>query len=303
MANDMPGRDAVDNYDAYHLWLGIPPDEQPPSHYRLLGVRLFEENPEVIRNAADRQRSHVKRLGVNQYEAVGQQLLNEIESAKICLLRPEKRLAYDAQLRSQLAQQSAVSPAAAAAVSSMTHEETLIVGSDPSCDMVIDRPTVSGLHCSVMRRDDTVILRDLKSTNGTFVNAVRIQQPTKISQVDLVVLGRETRLKLPAKFFPPSARDMRGCCVGRSPECEICLPNSTVSSYHARVLMGSHGCLLEDFGSTNGTTLFDAAGRQLKLTPHQPVALDDWQEVAFGKQRLSLAQLIQDASRAPTGNK
>ena len=45
----------MDDYDVYHLWLGIPPEEQPPNHYRLLGVPAFEQNVEVIRNAADRQ--------------------------------------------------------------------------------------------------------------------------------------------------------------------------------------------------------------------------------------------------------
>ena len=29
-------------FDPYHKWLGIPPQDQPPNHYRLLGVELFE---------------------------------------------------------------------------------------------------------------------------------------------------------------------------------------------------------------------------------------------------------------------
>ena len=29
-------------FDPYYRWLGIPPGEQPPNHYRLLGVQLFE---------------------------------------------------------------------------------------------------------------------------------------------------------------------------------------------------------------------------------------------------------------------
>ena len=35
-------------FDPYHVWLGIPPEEQPPHHYRLLSVPLFEDNPDVI---------------------------------------------------------------------------------------------------------------------------------------------------------------------------------------------------------------------------------------------------------------
>ena len=29
-------------FDPYDQWLGIPAQEQPPNHYRLLGVSLFE---------------------------------------------------------------------------------------------------------------------------------------------------------------------------------------------------------------------------------------------------------------------
>ena len=35
-------------FDAYYKWLSIPPDEQPPNHYRLLGVPLLESDLDVI---------------------------------------------------------------------------------------------------------------------------------------------------------------------------------------------------------------------------------------------------------------
>ena len=37
------------NFDAYYHWLGIPPKDQPPNHYRMLGIELFEDNRDVIR--------------------------------------------------------------------------------------------------------------------------------------------------------------------------------------------------------------------------------------------------------------
>ncbi len=42
-------------FDPYYQWLGIPPAEQPPNHYRLLGVSLFEPNPDVLANAAEQR--------------------------------------------------------------------------------------------------------------------------------------------------------------------------------------------------------------------------------------------------------
>ena len=41
-------------FDPYHRWLGIRPEEQPADHYRLLGLARFEDDVEVIRDAAER---------------------------------------------------------------------------------------------------------------------------------------------------------------------------------------------------------------------------------------------------------
>ena len=46
------------SFDPYHKWLAIPPEEQPPNHYRLLGVSPFESDPDVIENAADQRMAH-----------------------------------------------------------------------------------------------------------------------------------------------------------------------------------------------------------------------------------------------------
>ena len=44
-----------ENFDPYYKWLAIPPEEQPPHHYRLLGVQRFESDPDVIATAADQR--------------------------------------------------------------------------------------------------------------------------------------------------------------------------------------------------------------------------------------------------------
>src|SRR5688572_10578660 len=93
-------------FDPYHKWLGIPAAEQPPHHYRMLGISLFESDQDVIEAAADRQMSHVQRYKTGQHSLLSQQLLNELAAAKVCLLRPEKKAAYDRQLRARLAAQS-----------------------------------------------------------------------------------------------------------------------------------------------------------------------------------------------------
>jgi len=87
-----------DAFDPYHKWLGIPPDEQPPHHYRLLGISLFEGDADVISNAADQRMAHVRTFQSGKHSAESQRILNEISCARLCLLDPQKKAAYDAQL-------------------------------------------------------------------------------------------------------------------------------------------------------------------------------------------------------------
>lgn len=89
-------------FDPYRKWLGIPPHDQPPNHYRLLGIAAFEDDPDVISNAADRQMAHVRTFQTGRYADLSQQLLTELSSAKLCLLDPKRRAAYDEQLQSEL---------------------------------------------------------------------------------------------------------------------------------------------------------------------------------------------------------
>lgn len=90
-------------FDPYYKWLSIPPHEQPPNHYRLLGVALFEEDPEVIAAAADRQMGHIKSYTNGRYASHSQRLLTELAKARICLLNAERKASYDAQLKRETA--------------------------------------------------------------------------------------------------------------------------------------------------------------------------------------------------------
>jgi DNA-binding NtrC family response regulator len=54
--------------------------------------------------------------------------------------------------------------------------DSAILGSEPGCDLVLSDPTVSGRHVSVEARGDGFLARDLGSTNGTWVDQVRISE-------------------------------------------------------------------------------------------------------------------------------
>lgn len=90
-------------FDPYYIWLGIPPEEQPPHYYRLLGLRAFETNAEAIGHAADQRMTLLRTFQTGKHTAESQRLLNEVASARVTLLNPDKKAAYDQQLQTWLA--------------------------------------------------------------------------------------------------------------------------------------------------------------------------------------------------------
>lgn len=89
-------------FDPLHKWLGIPPAEQPPNDYRLLGLANFEDDPDVIDVAADRDLTFLHDLTNGEHGDLAEELSNRISAARLRLLNKEKKAAYDAELRAQL---------------------------------------------------------------------------------------------------------------------------------------------------------------------------------------------------------
>ena len=106
------------SFNPYLKWLGIPLKDQPPHHYRLLGVELFEGDAEVIERAADRQMTYIRSLQTGEHAAAAQNLLNEFAAAKICLLNSQTKQQYDASLRKTTQEVALRSPLAQPAMGS-----------------------------------------------------------------------------------------------------------------------------------------------------------------------------------------
>ncbi len=69
----------------------------------------------------------------------------------------------------------------------------LTVGRAPGCAIFLEEDTfVSQLHARVFRRDDGLFVEDLGSTNGTFLNGVKVTAPVKLSKGDKVQFGKST---------------------------------------------------------------------------------------------------------------
>jgi len=80
----------------------------------------------------------------------------------------------------------------------------LSVGRDPGNDVTIDHPLVSRWHARIERQGDVFLVRDLNSTNGSFVNGRRVQGTQVLSQGDELMIG-PTRLAFQGASLGPAA--------------------------------------------------------------------------------------------------
>jgi pSer/pThr/pTyr-binding forkhead associated (FHA) protein len=71
-------------------------------------------------------------------------------------------------------------------------KESLTVGRAATCDIAIRDTYVSNVHARIYQRDGSWWLEDLGSTNGTYMNRTRVQQPTAIGPGDEVKMGKAT---------------------------------------------------------------------------------------------------------------
>ncbi|HEY4259770.1 MAG TPA: hypothetical protein VGM98_06415 [Schlesneria sp.] len=89
-------------FDPYRKWLGITAKDLPPNHYRLLGLENFESDLDVIEGAADRQMGFIRQYQSGEHSTDAAKILNELAIARLCLLKPATKAAYDAKLRNEL---------------------------------------------------------------------------------------------------------------------------------------------------------------------------------------------------------
>ena len=69
--------------------------------------------------------------------------------------------------------------------------DTLTIGRDPTSEVVIVDAQVSRQHARLVRQGNVVLLEDLGSTNGTFVNGVRVTTSHALSNGDVIALEHE----------------------------------------------------------------------------------------------------------------
>src|SRR3954453_4149806 len=89
----------------------------------------------------------------------------------------------------------------------------LIIGRAPTCDVPVFDPTISRRHAELVCDEENVTLRDLGSSNGTFVNGARVTEAT-LAVDDLIAFGK---VAFRLESFVPSTPPMSMSAVPSAP--------------------------------------------------------------------------------------
>lgn len=156
-------------------------------------------------------------------------------------------------------------------------EGELIVGrSREKCDIVLPADNISRRHAKIYTADDRCFIQDLNSSNGVFVDGVRIRdiremEPStrvRIGDYILYVEGEATAPAAPSEYGrlvgglaggPPFVplRDTVSL-VGRGKDTALTIIDASVSRVHAKLTVTQAGeIVLQDLKSSNGTFVND----------------------------------------------
>jgi len=67
--------------------------------------------------------------------------------------------------------------------------DEITIGRAPGCGVRVEDAFTSNIHARLFRRDGSLWLEDLGSTNGTWVNGSRVADPMRLSRGDLLQVG------------------------------------------------------------------------------------------------------------------
>jgi ABC-type multidrug transport system ATPase subunit len=131
---------------------------------------------------------------------------------------------------------------------------------------VFDHPAVSRRHTAFERTDKGVIVRDLGSTNGTFVNGARIDRPRPLAPGDQVDIG-PFQLSFDGTNLVSKARSGNAELLVNGVDCDVRVSGErgkTIRILHGatlQILPREFVCIIGSSGSGKSTLMNILAGR------------------------------------------
>lgn len=169
-------------------------------------------------------------------------------------------------------------------------EGALVIGSSPTCEIMLDAAGVTSRHCELRtqggrseagplaigaptRLNGTVLtsyadlrggdLLQIADVECRVVATERRKSPRIAQRPASVAFGDSTNVRMEAPTFV--LRGVSGATfgkrfaiqgnmlVGRSNDCDICIPSEEISRHHVRLGLVPDGVMVEELGSANGT--------------------------------------------------
>lgn len=157
-------------------------------------------------------------------------------------------------------------------------EKVIKIGRAKENDIVVNDSLVSRYHAVIKIFNDSILIEDLNSTNGTYVNGEKISSST-ITEKDNITLGKSYELDIKSlilnksKKTPIPSIDKNVITIGRSSDNDIVLNNIKVSRRHAKLEKLGNEWYLEDLGSANKTYVNSKPVKKIKITSNDFITI------------------------------
>jgi pSer/pThr/pTyr-binding forkhead associated (FHA) protein len=69
-------------------------------------------------------------------------------------------------------------------------KDVTVLGRSPEADVLLDDPYASDFHMRLVAQENGMVLHDLGSTNGTYINGRRVTAPTTLHRGDNIQVGK-----------------------------------------------------------------------------------------------------------------
>lgn len=158
-------------------------------------------------------------------------------------------------------------------------KKVIKVGRAKDNDIVVNNPSVGRYHAVIKVFNDYLIIEDLNSSNGTYVNGKKITS-AKITEKDQVTLSKNYKLDISSLKIksdtvktPVSSVNKNTIFIGRSADNDIVLNNIKVSRRHAKLEKIGEDWYLEDLGSANKTFVNSKPITRIKIKPDDIITI------------------------------
>lgn len=170
--------------------------------------------------------------------------------------------------------------------------ESIIFGRDADCDEVLDDPSISSRHARLFRVATAVLLEDLGSSNGTFVNGEEIRKPVALKAGDVIGLGSYTfTLNDKGEL---EKRDYRGNVIMEAREVAVTVPGKKLIDGISLTIFPSEFVGLMGPSGAGKTTLMNALNGYTPPTSGAVLLNGEDLYAHFDQYRNSLGYVPQD---------